>query len=372
MSPDRPVTSFSIDPDIRRARSLPGEAYTSAAWFERIRDRVLARTWHLVGDAEDLANTGDVRPCTLLERCLGEPVVLTRDAAGIHALANVCTHRGNLVVSEPGTMQAPAPVAGGHVRPPMLQGLRCRYHGRRFALDGRFLSMPEFDGVEGFPSPSDDLARVPLGRLERFLFAAVDPAMTFDDLVAPLRARLPAAALAPATFAPERSRDYELAASWMLYVDNYSEGFHIPFVHAGLASVVDYGSYETELHPWGTLQVARAKPGEDAFEGGVAAYYAFLFPATMLNFYPWGISVNAVRPLAVDRTRVSFLTYVRDPARLVVGAGADLHSVEMEDEAVVEAVQRGVRSRFYRAGRYSPTRETGVHHFHRLLAGLLA
>jgi choline monooxygenase len=355
------VTSFSIDPDIRRACSLPGEAYTSPAWFERIRDRVLARTWHLVGDAEDLANAGDVRPCTLLDRCLDEPVVLTRDTTGLHALANVCTHRGNLVVTEPGQLQG-----GQGAR----QGLRCRYHGRRFALDGRFLSMPEFDGVEGFPSAADDLARVPLGRLERFLFTAVDPAMPFDDLVAPLRARLPAAALGPTTFAPERSRDYELAANWMLYVDNYSEGFHIPFVHAGLASVVDYGSYETELHPWGTLQVGRAKPGEDAFEGGVAAYYAFLFPATMLNFYPWGISVNAVRPLAVDRTRISFLTYVRDPSRLAVGAGADLHAVEMEDEAIVEAVQRGVRSRRYRSGRYSPTRETGVHHFHRMLATL--
>jgi choline monooxygenase len=268
----------------------------------------------------------------------------------------VCTHRGNLVVHEEGE----------------AQGLRCRYHGRRFALDGRFVSMPEFEGVEGFPSASDDLARVPLGALGRFLFASVYPAMPFDDLVAPLRARLPPAALGPMTFAPERSRDYEVAANWALYCDNYLEGFHIPFVHAGLAAIVDYGTYETELARWGTLQIGRAKPGEDAFEGGIAAYYAFVFPATMLNFYPWGLSINAVRPLAVDRTRISFLTYVRDPSRLERGAGADLHRVEMEDEAVVEAVQRGVRSRLYRAGRYSPTRETGVHHFHRLLAELLA
>ena len=31
------------------------------------------------------------------------------------------------------------------------------------------------------------------------------------------------------------------------------------------------------------------------------------------------------------------------------------------------ALHRGTRSRFYRNGRYSPTRETGTHHFHRLL-----
>jgi len=35
-------------------------------------------------------------------------------------------------------------------------------------------------------------------------------------------------------------------------------------------------------------------------------------------------------------------------------------------------VQRGVRSRYYRHGRYSPTRERGVHHFHRMLCAALA
>jgi choline monooxygenase len=351
------VTAFSIDPDIRRARSLPSEAYTSEAWFSRMRDRVFARTWHFVADEDRVATAGRVLPCTLLERCLDEPIVLSRDAGGkLHGLSNVCTHRGNLVVQQEGA----------------VEGLRCRYHGRRFALDGRFVSMPEFEGVEGFPSSSDDLARVPLGRLDRLLFASVDPAMPFDDLVAPVREHLPPGALESLVLAPERSRDYAIAASWALYCDNYLEGFHIPFVHPALAAAVDYGSYRTDLCRWGTMQVARAKDGEDAFEGGVAAYYAFLFPGTMLNVYPWGVSLNVVRPLAVDRTVVSFLTYVRDAERLGRGAGADLHGVEMEDEAVVQTVQRGVRSRLYRAGRYSPTRETGVHHFHRLLAELMA
>ena len=76
---------------------------------------------------------------------------------------------------------------------------------------------------------------------------------------------------------------------------------------------------------------------------------------------------NIVKPLAVDRTRVTCLTYVWDPARLDRGAGADLDRVEREDEMVVENVQKGVRSRIYQRGRYSPTREQGVHHFHRLL-----
>jgi len=73
----------------------------------------------------------------------------------------------------------------------------------------------------------------------------------------------------------------------------------------------------------------------------------------------------------LDRTRVRFRSYVRDPALLEAGAGAGLGAVEHEDEAVVTAVQRGVGSRFYGRGRYSPTRERGVHRFHRLLCGFL-
>jgi len=43
----------------------------------------------------------------------------------------------------------------------------------------------------------------------------------------------------------------------------------------------------------------------------------------------------------------------------------------MEDEEIVQKVQRGVRSRFYKHGRYSVTKERGTHHFHRLLAEFL-
>jgi choline monooxygenase len=99
----------------------------------------------------------------------------------------------------------------------------------------------------------------------------------------------------------------------------------------------------------------------------IAAYYAWIFPNLMLNFYPWGLSLNRVVPEAIDRTRIEFRAYVGDEAKLGQGAGGALHDVELEDEAIVEAVQRGVRSRFYRKGRYSPTRERGTHHFHRLL-----
>jgi choline monooxygenase len=101
----------------------------------------------------------------------------------------------------------------------------------------------------------------------------------------------------------------------------------------------------------------------------VAAYYVFLFPNTMVNVYPWGVSLNVVTPLALDRTRVDFDAWVWAPELQGVGAGGDLDTVEAEDEAVVEAVQKGLRARLYAGGRYAPSWEDGVRAFHRWLDG---
>jgi choline monooxygenase len=53
------------------------------------------------------------------------------------------------------------------------------------------------------------------------------------------------------------------------------------------------------------------------------------------------------------------------------GVPPELDRVELEDEEIVERVQRGVESRLYDRGRYSPSGEVGTHHFHRLLAAFM-
>jgi choline monooxygenase len=242
--------------------------------------------------------------------------------------------------------------------------IRCRYHGRRFSLDGKFLSMPEFEDVEDFPGPDDDLKSIPLAEILGFLFVSLTPVVDLGELVADLPDWPFAFDQAKLRLTTER--DYEVNAHWALYCENYLEGFHIPFVHHGLNSVVDYDSYATKTYRFSSVQTGYDDSGE------IAARYLFLFPNTMLNFYPWGISVNVVKPVSPRLTTVSFLTYVADESRMDEGAGADLHRVELEDEAVIESVQRGVRSRFYERGRYSPTREQGTHHFHRLIAEFMS
>jgi choline monooxygenase len=357
--------AFEIDPDIRVARTLPGWCYGDVEFFERCRERVLARSWQLVGDEGLIGPRAGAHPFRFLEGGADEPLVLTRDAkGGMHVLSNVCTHRANLVVAKSG---------------PCAE-LRCGYHGRRFGLDGRFQSMPEFREARDFPTAADDLPGLPLERWGDLLFTAVDPTSSFEEWTGPARRRLAGVAADGLRLDASRSKDYEFGANWALYVDNYLEGFHIPFLHAALNERLDYGSYRTETMESACIQIGYTTEASEAFaapesaDAGrlVAAYYVWLFPNLMLNFYPWGISANVVKPLAVDRTRVSFLTYVQDPSRLDRGAGASLDRVEKEDEAVVEACQAGVGSRLYERGRYSPTREQGVHHFHRLLSAAVA
>ena len=200
---------------------------------------------------------------------------------------------------------------------------------------------------------------VPLAIRGGFAFASIDPIASFDEYVDDASAGLD---YEPQVLQLVSSREYEVEAHWALYCENYLEGFHIPFVHKSLNEIVDYGTYSTQTFRYSSLQT-----GFDV-DGKVAGRYLFIFPNLMFNFYDWGISVNVVRPVTTSRSVVEFLTYVSDETKLGSGAGADLDRVELEDEAVVESVQRGIRSRFYSHGRYSPTREQGTHHFHRLIA----
>ncbi|HYV44301.1 MAG TPA: aromatic ring-hydroxylating dioxygenase subunit alpha [Myxococcaceae bacterium] len=345
-----------IDPDVARAHTLPAEVMHDPARHRQIVERVFARSWQFAGDERSMAAApGSAHPFTLLPGCLDEPLYLARDPEGrLHCRSNACTHRGNLVVSAPCEASV----------------LRCRYHGRRFKLDGTFLSMPEFEGVEGFPSPRDHLARVQLAKVGTLLFASLAPASPLETALAPLQARLQALPLQRAELDPASVKHFEIDASWILYCDNYLEGFHIPYAHPSLAAQINYADYRTELFPGAVLQVGAGREGGDCFDlpgERIAAYYLWLFPNTMLNLYPWGISVNVVAPLAHDRTRITFLSYVWDKSRRGQGAGAGLDQVELEDEELVQSVQRGTRSRLYPGGRYSASRETGVHLFHRML-----
>jgi choline monooxygenase len=360
------VAKFHVDQDISVAKTLNTDFYTDPLIFEESREKIFSKSWQFIGDRNLVSHAGSCYPFTLLENYLDEPLLLTRDEnQQLHCLSNVCTHRGTTIIAEP--CQA--------------ANLRCRYHGRQFRLDGKFLSMPEFRGVKNFPSKDDDLTSLPIFEWDPLLFTSLNRMAIPENFFRAMQERLAWLPIKDFVFKPELSKSYIVKAHWALYCENYLEGFHIPFVHAGLNAVIDFGNYTTELFASSNLQLGIAKSNDEIFDlpassldygKKVAAYYFFVFPNMMFNFYPWGLSINLVQPLGIDRTRVSFLTYVWKEGLFNKGAGSGLDTVEMEDEEVVEAVQKGVRSRFYHQGRYSVNREQGTHHFHRLICSALA
>jgi choline monooxygenase len=369
---------FDIAAEVAQARTPPPSFYRSTAAYEAVRERVFATGWQWLCHASELPAPGQARPFTLLPGLLDEPVLLVREPGGaLHALSNVCTHRGRVLVEAPLRLE------------PGLPGpIRCPYHGRRFACDGRLHFMPGFEGVAGFPAAGDHLPRLALRVWAGQVFVAL-PGVAPGGLAALLgriEARLAGAYPVPLeafTPDPSRDRDFMIEAHWALYVDNYLEGLHIPFVHPGLTATLDWQRYRYELWDDATLQIGLAAADEPAFvppagspEHGerVGAYYWWLFPNLMLNFYPWGLSLNLVLPLAPGRTRVLFRGFVADASavgQLQRGAGGALDAVEAEDQAAILGVQRGLAARLAGRGRYSVRHEAGTHHFHRLLMARL-
>ena len=333
------MSIFEINPDIRQANTLSAEFYTDEKYFEASKEKIFARSWHLV---DRIDNTVNLRPVNILDT----PILISNDNGNLTCLSNVCTHRGAILVEE-----------NCH-----KNGIRCRYHGRRFDLQGKFLSMPEFENVENFPSENDNLPKIPFGVWCDFIFASLNPFAPLDDFLAEMKKTVKL----PLRLNLTQIKDYEVNAHWALYCENYLEVFHVPFVHQGLNSVIDYGTYTTETFRYSSLQTAY----DD--NGSLAAHYFFIFPNLMFNFYPWGVSVNIVKPITSNKTTVTYLTFVTDQSKVGVGAGGDLETVELEDQAIVESVQKGIRSRFYDTGRYSPTREQGTHHFQRLICEFMS
>ena len=347
-----------VDSDIRKARTLPSRFYTDNEIFNSLK-RVFTG-WQFAAHSSEL-NQYNVLPLGHIEDTTGEAMVLVKGEE-FSCMSNVCTHRGMRVA-----MQACA-----------AKTLQCRYHGRTFDLEGKMRHMPEFSEAVDFPTSDDDLTKFPLKEWMGLLFTSVGntPELPWEQLEQRL------GFLDPESFVydPSRDRDHTVEANWMLYVDNYLEGFHIPYVHPELNQALDAQGYTTETFDGGVLQIGTANQGDVSFElpeghpdegKEIAAYYLWLYPNMMFNFYPWGLSMNIVVPVSPSQTRVIYRGYVANQELANQGAGSILDTVEDQDQWVIEWVQKGMRSSAYDRGRYSPTQEQGVHHFHRMIADCL-
>ena len=351
---------FYIHPDITEAETLPSIVYRDAYIYQHLKENLFFGSWQWLGGPEWHSTQHVFTPTTFIPGFINEPLIVVKNDEEITCLSNVCTHRANLLIEEPCTK-------------PLLT---CGYHGRCFRPDGSFRSMPEFGRVKHFPSDSDNLRQFPVAKWNGFYFTSLNPENDLEHILAPVQNHLRHFPFDQLEACPELSKTYHVRANWLTYCDNYLEGFHIPFVHPTLNKAIEYEDYEVRVFDHANVQIARCKPGQKAlplvdgdpdFGQDIYAYYWFIYPNLMLNFYHWGISVNWVLPRGTNETEVRFLTYKRKDVADADFYNTALDLTEAEDEAVVERVQQGLESVAYHRGRFSPDREQGVHAFHRYL-----
>jgi choline monooxygenase len=287
----------------------------------------------------------------------GLPILVVRDRDGVlRAFFNVCRHRAAPLMTD---------ACGTASR------LRCRYHGWTYDLTGALRGVPEFDGVADFRREDNGLKEISVAVWGPFVaIRASAGETTFVAALAPLPEHV-AAGLAGLEFVERR--EYALACNWKVYVDNYLDGgFHVGTFHPGLAGMLDYSQYRTEVFATTSVQTTPMTAADGSVRTGWAQYW-HVFPNFMLNLYDGVMDTNLVLPLGTDCCRVIFDFWfastglAADPefrARSIATA----EQVQAEDIGICEAVQRGLASGAFETGRFSVKREVAGHHFHRLLA----
>jgi Rieske 2Fe-2S family protein len=338
-------------------RTLPARYYTDPEVFRQEMETFFCGMWVCAGRSEQVAAAGDY----FVREVAGESIIITRDNVGaLRAHYNVCRHRGTRICS----------VERGKF-PGRIQ---CPYHGWSYGLDGKLLGAPHMDDPT-FRREEYPLHAVPVGEWEGHVF------MNLAANPQPLETQL--AGLAE-KFAPWRMSElrfhhrsaYEVRANWKLIITNYNECLHCPVLHPALSRISDYLSGENDVpHPAyiggamefrGDAQTMSTDgkrrrdylPGLNDAQRKQVLYYS-VFPNLFLSLHPDYVMTHTLWPRSVDRTEV-ICEWHFHPEELAKPGFTASDVVEFwdatnrEDWGISELSQKGISSRAYTPGPFSP------------------
>ncbi len=354
---------------LEEASTIPASWYTDERIAALERRTTFARSWQLAGRIDQVREAGDFLTCEIA----GEPILVVRGNDGVlRGFFNVCRHHAAAVMTE----------AQGRAR-----NLRCPYHGWTYTLEGALKGTPAFQSECHFDRGAHGLVPVATAVWESWVFVRLEAegGSLEDFLGASLIEEVGRLGLSRNYWF--HRRHYLFDCNWKVFVDNYLDGgYHVPHLHKGLDSVLDFRNYTIENGANHCLQSSPIVRGDGAAQGANATFselrggdrarYYWIHPNFMINVYEGMMDTNLVLPLGIDRTEVIFDFYFAD----VSAAAADRNraSIEVsqiiqdEDMAICKSVQRGLNSRAYSTGRLSVRREAGEHLFHRILHADLA
>ncbi len=371
-----PATISALNRPVEAAVGLPRHAYTDPAFLALERMHVFDPSWVFVGAAGSIPNAGDLMPIELI----GRPILLARQRdGGIKAFHNVCRHRGVILVETP---QAQRPT------------MTCPYHAWSYGLDGTLLKTPHFAGdgkhdTGSIPRDCLDLKPVRCETWHGLIFLNLSgDAAPLAEHMAPVTRRYSDFDFSEMRFGGVQT--YEFAANWKLPIENFVEGYHLPWTHPFLNSISSmanhYSVIDEPIVGQGSDLYGRDKAGHEVlpqFSGlsehwRVRAEYPSLLPNMLLGVHVDHITVWGIYPDGTDRAveRIYFF-YAGDAALAPEFAEArarvesNLRSINLEDVGVVESMQKGRTSPGYVDARFSPYHEACIHSFERRIANAI-
>lgn len=340
------------------SRPLEREFYTSADLFEEEMGRIFQGRWICALRESEIAAPGAYKRVEIG----AESVIVLRDTRGaVRAFHNVCRHRGaRICEAEQGRLS---------------KTIQCPYHAWTYGLDGELIGAPMMQGVEDFDRADYPLHPVATDLWEGFVFVHLgDDPEPLDAWLGPMVGRFTRFNLP--SLRSERRIEYDVAANWKLLFQNYSECLHCPSIHPELSGRTPWTSGENDLTegPFlGGFMLLTEKGGSITVSGDTCAlpvgelpvedydrvYYYSLFPNLLLSMHPDYVMFHTFWPQGVDRTHIVCEWLFNPDSRLTTDFRPD-DAVEFWDRTnrqdwhVCELAQRGVASRAYTPGPYSP------------------
>jgi choline monooxygenase len=340
----RPVTQCS---------AMPGRFYTDPAVFAAEREHVFAPHWLFLCRHDQLSAAGDYRA---FSTPLGSVIAVRGDDGQLRAFANVCRHRGSVLLDGAGSCRR----------------IVCPYHAWSYDLDGRLHASPDMNRSEGFDRDAHGLVELRLESWAGFVF------ITFNDDEVSLLEHL--------GDLPERFESYRLDemrctwtvqlephCNWKLILENAMETYHTGTVHRATVGAQQSRSFDTRGQ-WRCIQVTSGRsiatlPGvpppfptidgldDDARQG---TYFTVIHPSCQFAVAQdcmWWLNVT---PVAHDRSLLEiggcFPESVIEQPDFGANAADYEHRWELvgrEDAGILELQQQALSSVAYVPGRLS-------------------
>lgn len=318
-------------PNQTNMAKLNAKHYTDPTVFHTEKQHLFRNSWLLAGHHSQLPQDSQ-----MASTIAGIPILLWHRKEGIKAFVNACRHRG-------------APLVGdGEVK----QGntVRCPYHGWSYNSDGLLSNNTDFG------TDCDPLQLFPLHLciVDQWIFVAFhEPKESPQSLYPTLFHRL----IEKRDWTVQATAIHKLHCNWKLYVENYLEGYHIPYIHPTLSKEIKMSSYRIMIRNREIEHCVETK--ESSTNQG---YWAYCWPNLAVNLYANGMSIERILPISPEETLIQYwyLFPKESTASQREEAQHMSATVTQEDIRIVEAIQQTMNSGIINPGPLSPKHEQGV------------